>query len=176
MRAGWRPARIAVGGPGSARELMQHGLTADRIPQSYGGSGLVQEMADLGELHKRRVLLLQGCSALPHVAEGLEQAGAMLTTAAVYATEPTTLDESQRRLMQRGADAVIFSSPAAVDNYVAQGFGKSPSPIACIGPTTAGLARRLGLKVTIEPQRAGSQELFDRLRQILSQQSSAHAD
>ena len=162
-------AKIAVGGPGSARELTHHGLTADLIPQAYSGSGLVQEMIERDELDGRRVLLLQGVSALPHVAEGIVLAGADLTTAAVYATEPSQIDEGQRRILLRGADATIFSSPAAVENYIAQGLADSPTQIACIGPTTASVARQHGLAVVIEPRRPGSTELFHTLVNTLCQ-------
>lgn len=161
-------SKIAVGGPGSARELQQHGLAADLLPEQYGGAGLVSELANKDALDGRRVLLIQGASALPHVAEHLSAAGASATIASVYATRPTALNESMRRILERGSDVTIFSSPAAVENYVQQGLAESPTQIACIGPTTAGVAREHGLDVAIEPERPGSRDLFTTISKMLN--------
>ena len=58
-----------------------------------------------------------------------------------------------RRLLGRAAtaDAVTFTSSSTVEHFVAMaGTERVPPVVACIGPVTAGTARRLGLHVDVE--------------------------
>ena len=63
-----------------------------------------------------------------------------------------------------GFDAVCFTSSSTVRNLV--GIAGKPHQrtiIACIGPMAAATARELGLRVDVQPEIAGVDELVDAL-------------
>ena len=191
--------RVAAVGPGTANELAEYGLRADLVPPTPSAEGLLAALLALSPaatasranivsraLDGLRVLVPHGSLALPTLPVGLRHAGAAVTTAIVYATEAATPTSAALENLRRGADAIVFCSPSAVLRFAALELDKEvrsgseapyagePHPlIACIGPTTGGVARRLGLTVGVEPARPGSAGLVDALVAQLAAREAA---
>jgi len=104
----------------------------------------------------KRVLWPRARGARRALVVGLERLGAAVDELPLYsAAVPKEVDaEAMSRLRSGEVDIVTFASSSAVRNLVRMlGDDKTPLEkplIACIGPVTAGTARRLGLRVDIE--------------------------
>ncbi|MDA8283623.1 MAG: uroporphyrinogen-III synthase, partial [Actinomycetota bacterium] len=67
------------------------------------------------------------------------------------------------------ADAICFTASSTVTNYVAlAGTTHVPPVVACIGPVTAGTARRAGIEVTVVAGEHTIPGLVDALTAVLA--------
>ena len=150
--------RIAAVGPTTQKTLQAHGVRVDAMPAQYLGTEIV---ATLGDIQGARILLprsAQGGSQLP---EALARQGATVDEIALYTPTPVMLDEADIAALTSGVDVVTFASGSAVSAFVAalrndrrldEHFVASFWPavtVACIGPTTADVARSEGLTVDV---------------------------
>jgi len=102
------------------------------------------------------------------LAKGLRKLGAKVEGVNAYHTvTPATAAADASKLLDKGVDAITFTSSSTVRNLVEiLGGDKSPlesSLIACIGPVTAGTARELGLRVDLEADEHTVEGLVDSL-------------
>jgi uroporphyrinogen-III synthase len=92
----------------------------------------------------QRVLIAQADVAAPTLADALRQSGHDVTVVTAYRTVTLDADPS----VVADADAVLFASGSAVEGWW-RAFGTlAPPLVVAIGPTTAAVASRLGLKVS----------------------------
>jgi len=152
LPAGLPPGvRLAAVGPATARALAARGLTGAVIPEEYVAESLA---ASLGAVSGQRVLLPQAAQAREALAAALRERGAVVDELAVYRTVPAVPAPAALAELQRGADAVLFTSGSA-----ARSFARllprwlpdaDPRPVvACLGPVTAEVARKAGLPVDV---------------------------
>jgi uroporphyrinogen III methyltransferase/synthase len=90
------------------------------------------------------------------LATELTRRGAVVEDLAVYDTLPVAPDPGGLSELERGVDAVTFTSASTVENFVALLGDRAVSLldgalVACIGPVTADAARALGLPVHVQP-------------------------
>ena len=145
--------RVASVGGATAGALRSMGIVSDLTPGSATASGLADALKAAG-VSGKRALLPRSDIAPRRLPDALRAAGAEVTQVVAY---QTTLPDSARgdlaHALNAGVDVATFASSSAVRNLV--GMLKSDSDllngvkIACIGPTTAATAGRLGLKVDI---------------------------
>ena len=143
--------RLAAVGPATARALAARGLHGAVIPEEFVAEALA---ASLGDLAGQRVLLPQGEQAREALAAQLRQRGAVVDELAIYRTVPAMPAPAALAELQRGAEAVTFTSGSA-----ARSFARllprwlpdaDPRPlVACLGPVTAEVARKAGLPVDV---------------------------
>ena len=139
--------KIAAVGPTLARSLETANLRAAFVPQAFSGAALAAELAP--HLPGMRVLLPRSDRAAPELPAALREAGAIVTEVVAYLTaRPESLDGVLLdRICHGGADAVIFFSPSAVEQF-AQAMGRSAPgetlaelgahvALAAVGPVTA---------------------------------------
>ncbi len=123
------------------------GVPADLVPQRQLAAGLLAEFpAGCG-----RVLIAQAESADPHLAQGLVERGWSVEAVAAYRTVPTrtsSASNSALLLAVLAADAVLFASGSAVRAWIDVLGDATPPVVIAIGPATAEVAQRLGLKVS----------------------------
>lgn len=143
-RAPTQPHRIAAVGTATAAALIAAGLVVDLVPHEQSGAGVVAEFAP-GD---GRVLLVQAVAADAALAEGLTAKGWRLTTVTPYRSTPTRPTPGQQ-LEALAADAVMFASGSAVQSWVAAFGATTPPIVVAIGPQTAQVATRWGLKVAL---------------------------
>ncbi len=144
-------ARLATGvrlgavGTATARALTQaSGRRVDLVPAVQRAEALAAEFVAEAQ-RPQRVLIAQADIAAPTLADALRSAGHEVTTVTAYRTvakDPAPDDAVVE------ADAVLFASGSAVEHWC-RAFGPTgPSLVVAIGPSTAAVADRLGLKVT----------------------------
>lgn len=146
-------AGVSIGaiGPKTAAELLNIGLRADFIPNSYVAEAIVEQ---IGDLTGQRVLLPRSHIARRALVEGLAAKGAHVDEVVAYRTVGAEPPDAAREQLEAGAiDIATFTASSTVRNF-AEILGADAavrllehSRVACIGPITAETARELGIRV-----------------------------
>jgi uroporphyrinogen-III synthase len=137
--------RLAAVGAVTAQTLsaLAH-RSVDLVPTAQTASALADELIALTGNHRNRILVAQADVAADSLVESLRAAGQDVTSCVAYRTtsRPPDGDATQ------GAAAVLFASGSAARSWV-QALGTvAPDIVVVIGPSTAQVAKELGLKVT----------------------------
>ena len=145
--------RIAAIGPATADALQGFGIAADLVPTKATSDGLADALANEG-INGCRVLLPRTDIATRELPDLLCELGADVKQVTAYRTVvPVESRKSAAEAIQGGIDAVTFTSSSTVRNLLRMlddgAESLSDTRVACIGPTTASTAGRLGLKVDI---------------------------
>ena len=157
LRAVPRDAGVAAIGPATAKRLEEAGLRVDVVPGEYRAEALIEAL-DGGSISGKRVLIPRARVAREVLPEKLREAGAEVVVVPAYQSVPSSAgkDELALRLRSGEIDCVTFTASSTVENFVGA-FGAeeaarllSGTRVACIGPVTAGTARRRGLRVDAE--------------------------
>lgn len=104
--------KIASVGKITEKKLLEYGIRCDYVPEDHTGEGLGRLLASLLVDHSR-ILLLQGNLADDTLLKLLPQA----TRWVVYETLPVAELPEWKREAVAGADAVVFASTSAVENF-----------------------------------------------------------
>ena len=171
--------RVAAIGPATAAALQAQGLRVDLAPAEFVAEALVGAFA--GErVEGARILLPRALEARRVLPEGLRARGATVDAVPVYQveTERGQDPETWRRLLDHAGDAVTFTSPSTVRNFVEVVGSHLPKAvagalIACIGPVTAATARECGLQVGAVARDYTIPGLVAALRETLGRSVSA---
>ena len=136
--------RIAAVGTATAAALERRtGRAVDLVPPVQRGEALAAAFA-VSEPSSQRVLVAQADVAAPTLVDALRHAGHEVTVVTAYRTVTVDADPS----VIADADSVLFASGSAVEGWW-RAFGTlTPLLVVAIGPTTAAVASRLGLKVS----------------------------
>jgi uroporphyrinogen-III synthase len=136
--------RLAAVGTATARVLSEtSGRPVDLVPSVQRATGLLAAFEQAAPV-RRRMLLAQADIAASTLVDGLRRAGHDVTAVTAYRTVSVEPD----RDAVASADAVVFASGSAVESWFGA-FGTATPPfVVVIGPTTAAVADRLGLKVS----------------------------
>lgn len=145
--------RIAAVGSGTARAIAARGARVDFVPSEFLGEQLGRE---IGAVRGRRVLFPKAARAREALVVELSQRGASVDEVPVYETLPARPDRAGQIELERGVDAVTFTSASTVENFFVLLGSRvrklvDGSVVACIGPVTSEAARGLGLPVHVEP-------------------------
>jgi len=155
--------RICTSGTATAEKLATYGIKVDLIPREFRADAVVASLLALGSMEGARVLLPRADIGREVIAEGLREAGAIVTEVIAYRT---ILEDAQREgdpdiygmLLEGRIDVATFTSPSAIRNF-AKIHGADQvvdllknTVVATIGPVTADAARQLGIAVTIQPK------------------------
>ena len=148
--------RVCAIGPATAQTLAQRGLRADLVPNRFTTAEVLAALLAAG-VDGKRILLLRADIAPPELAEGLQAAGAGVTSIAAYRTTRGGVPGAElRRLLANGLDIVTFTSSSTVTHLREALAGDTSALgnalIAAIGPVTAATARAAGLRVDIEAE------------------------
>lgn len=132
---------VAAVGPRTQAACERAGLRVDVVPDQAVGTALVQA---LGDLRGKRVLYPRAEQVPPELERGLQAAGAVVTSVAVY----RTVCPPQAGAVLRGlgpVDAALLASGSAATHLHRIGGGNIP--VFCIGPSTQKVAEALGFEV-----------------------------
>lgn len=130
--------KIASVGKITEKKLLEYGIRCDYVPEDHTGEGLGKLLASLPVDHSR-ILLLQGNLADDTLLKLLPQA----TRWVVYETLPVAELPEWKREAVAGADAVVFASTSAVENFIKM-TDTRPRISFCIGRMTESAARKHG--------------------------------
>lgn len=143
-------AQIAVVGPATKSEAVAAGLPADCVAKTHLGTALAEELAD--RLRNKSVFLPRSDRANPDLPAALRKLGAKLTEVIAYRTIPPA-DTNQSRVnavIDGQADAILFFSPSAVNNFAALtgrerlATLQNRMAMVAIGPITARALNEIG--------------------------------
>lgn len=146
--------KVCAIGPATGEALTRYGIRPDLLPQEYISEAIVTSLGAEG-LDGVRILLPRAEAAREALVEGLTRLGARVDQVPAYRTVlPEDAKGRARKLLKEGGiDAVTFTSSSTVRNLVGLLEGDitplKGTVVACIGPITAGTAKRLGLRVDI---------------------------
>ena len=139
-------SQVAAIGPGTAAALAAGNIRADLVPDQF----VAEALLDAFPTGPGRVLLARAEVARDVLPDGLRARGWEVDVVAAYRTVAAVVTDEQRAAM-RGADVITFTSSSTVERFLdAVGAEDLPPTVACIGPITAGTARKRGLTVDIE--------------------------
>jgi len=120
------------------------GRRVDLVPSVQRADQLAEEWLRSVGAASQRVLIVHADRATDTLAERLGSAGHQVTTVVGYRTVLRAPDPNRLT----GADALLLASGSAAQAWVDAVGVDAPPVVVAIGPTTAELARQLGLKVT----------------------------
>jgi uroporphyrinogen III methyltransferase/synthase len=146
--------KTAAIGPKTAQSLKTLGVTPDFVPDEYVAEAI---LPGLGDLRGCWVLLPRAEIARKALPEAIMEAGGVAHEIAVYQTLPAEPDPDGLAALRSGVDAVTFTSPSTVENFVeiVRNVGLDPlnlpgnPQIACIGPITQKAAAEAGFEDVI---------------------------
>ncbi len=146
--------QIAAIGSATAAALRERGIHPDYVPDEF----VAERVAEgLGDVRGQRILLPRAEIAREALPEMLATVGAQVAEIATYRTLPGQPDAAAQSALERGVDAITFTSSSTVRNFMplANGLAAALSSdvlVACIGPITARAAEECGLRVTVVAQ------------------------
>ena len=149
-------SKLCAIGQETAEALQGHGLRPELITSEYTAEGLAKALEGW-EMDGMRVLVPRAEVARDALPSLLANRGAQVEILPVYrAICPTGAGDALLRLFNNeGVDVITFTSSSTVYNFV-RAFPEDRLPavlgdaeVACMGPVTADVARKLGLTVAI---------------------------
>ena len=123
--------KTACVGPGTANMLAEFGCQADLVPKSHSAAGLAEELAAILK-EDDRVLLIQGETASPDLADGLWAAGISHDSCVLYRTEEVNIPEQGDI-----PDFIVFSSALAANAYLRRREVPATVTVICMGKKAA---------------------------------------
>ena len=152
-----RQIKLAAIGTGTDRELQNHGLRADLIPEVYDGEHLGKALCEQNPSGK--VLILRAKMGTPALTQELDKNEIVYNDVRCYDTEYIHYDPEQVKELLTPGSVAAFTSASTVKGFVAaMGAETDYSGItaACIGVQTEAEAKKYGFdtitakKATIE--------------------------
>ena len=149
-------SKLCAIGQETAESLESHGLRPELITAEYTAEGLAKALEGW-EMDGMHVLVPRAEVARDALPSLLANRGAEVEILPVYrAICPSGAGDALLRLFNHeGVDVITFTSSSTVSNFV-RAFPEDRLPavlgdaeIACMGPVTADVARKLGLNVSI---------------------------
>ena len=149
-------SKLCAIGQETAESLERHGLRPELITSEYTAEGLAKALEGW-EMDGMHVLVPRAEVARDALPSLLANRGAEVEILPVYRAmcPPGAGDALLRLFNNEGVDVITFTSSSTVVNFV-QAFQDDRLPavlgdaeIACMGPVTADVARKLGLTVSI---------------------------
>jgi uroporphyrinogen-III synthase len=150
--------RIAAVGEATAAAVREQHLRVDLQPKKASGEELAFELINRESMDSAKVLVITGNRNRDVLVEKLHEARTIVDTLPVYRTEETDLaaDPVAGDFRAKGADAILFASPSAVQSFFDQAAAlklsaKARKPLAgSIGTTTTAAMKQLGLPLDFE--------------------------
>lgn len=152
--------RVAAIGPATARAIEERGINVECLPEEFVAEGLVEALRER-ILPGMKVLIPRARVAREILPEALRRMGAIVDVVEAYQTVFPTVgrDIFFQLLEPKSPDLIVFTSSSTV-LQLAEILAPALLPevlgnmaVACIGPITAGVARKLGLNVAVTPSR-----------------------
>jgi uroporphyrinogen III methyltransferase/synthase len=156
-------AVIAAIGPGTARALAGHGISADVVPERFVAEALVDALAEIPVTH---ALIARAASARDVLPDALRARGAEVDVLALYETLPEPLGQEALAAAQ-SSDYITFTSSSTVRFFLEATRGEARlsagTRIVSIGPVTSQTLREHGLQPHIEAERHDIDGVLDAL-------------
>ncbi|MEM3437450.1 MAG: uroporphyrinogen-III synthase [Nitrososphaerales archaeon] len=157
---------IAVG-PKTAKELENHQIHVNLIPEKYSSEGIIERLQQL-DICGKSICIPRTKGATPTLEKSLREMGAKVQEIYVYEVvipiDSNIKEQFLQDLIYGKIHAIIFSSSSCVKNFFLMFMEKismeklrdllnSKLTIVAIGPTTAKTLIGMGLKVDVMPNK-----------------------
>lgn len=166
--------RLAAVGPVTAAVLKAGGIRVDHVPARYRTVAIAD---GLGDVTGRRVVLARADAATRDLRDALLERGALVEEVVAYRTVegPAESRDRIRDALVQPLDGVTFTSGSTVRGLHAllsppEALRATALPAYCIGPMTAGVARRLGFDVPVVAARHTVAALAEAIHTHLSRE------
>ena len=158
--------KIAAIGSKTEASLRSRGVTVDFVPKEYVGEAI---LPGLGDVQDKWILLPRAKVVREVVPQEITKAGGIVHEIAIYETVQAEMDAEGLTALREGVDAVTFTSPSTVNNFVAlingaglDAFHLPNKPLfACIGPITEKAAREAGFSPIVVAKTYTTDGLID---------------
>jgi uroporphyrinogen III methyltransferase/synthase len=165
--------RVAAIGPKTAEALKARGVTPDFVPEEYVAEAI---LPGLGDLRGKWVLLPRAEIARKTLPEAIVKAGGTAHEIAVYKTLPAQPDAEGLAALKSGVDAITFTSPSTVENFLAVVRKNGLDPLnlpnnplfACIGPITEQAAREEGFANLVVAKEYTAEGLVEVIKKLMN--------
>jgi uroporphyrinogen-III synthase len=161
-------AKVACVGPATAEAARARGWQPTIIPETNTAAAIADEIVSMHDVRGRRVLFPRAAAARDALSRKLRQAGAQVDEIKLYRTVPDLAGAAELKdfLRRQVVDLLTFMSGSAVACYVQHvGPTASTAHIAVIGPSTAIVAEKQGLRVSIHAHPHTSDGLIQAIEQ-----------
>ncbi len=162
--------RIAAVGEITAAALKAAGYPVDFIPKlENSAEGMLREWVDLpSSARPQKILTLRSEIAAPKLTRGLLKLGNTVESVVAYRTVGVPASERVVADVASGKVNAVLVTSGSVAEQIATQFGEIPATtvVACIGPTTARDAKKLGITVTVVAPERSAESMIDCLVQI----------
>ena len=161
-------AKVACVEPATAAALLDRGITVDVVQDRFDPVALTDALSERSDIPGASMLYVADDASSESFARDLEQAGATVTSLAVYREVPNekTYARLRRVLGEHHSSLVVAMSPAAAEEYV-RAAGEhviSSVPAAAYDDATAQVLRDAGIDVTITPAKPNADLLIEAIR------------
>ncbi|MFH1498050.1 MAG: uroporphyrinogen-III C-methyltransferase [Verrucomicrobiota bacterium] len=137
--------RFACVGKATAREIEQHRIRVECMPDTATGDSLADALIATGSLDSAKVIVVTGNLNRDKLVRKLEAGGAIVDRLPLYRTTKTDLaaDPVAMDFRARGADAILFASSSAAQSFHDQSdkleleSGAQQPLVGSIGPQTS---------------------------------------
>ncbi|XP_057793838.1 uroporphyrinogen-III synthase, chloroplastic [Salvia miltiorrhiza] len=176
--AGTPNVRIGVVGAGTSsvfgkiQPCLKESLNVAFVPSKAIGKVLTAELPKLGN-ERCTVLYPASAKASNEIEEGLAKRGFEVTRLNTYTTEPVSHVDQMVLDLALVAPVIAVASPSAVRAWISlipEGQ-QWDNAVACIGETTALVARKLGMKNIFFPANPGIEGWLDSILEALEVQN-----
>ncbi len=144
--------RVACVGPATAATAAGYGLTTDVMPDDFVGEAVAREIISKGSIRGCKMLIARAAGGGQGLPTALRAHGALVDDLELYKTVPD-LDGAARLgdlITAGGVDVLTFTAGSTVTYFVQTVGAPGQAHVAVIGPSTAEIARRNGMRVDIE--------------------------
>lgn len=158
-------AKVATVGPASASALTDAGVPVDLQPdRDFSATGMLAawDQAE-GTGPGQQILVLRSDLARPELAEGLSQRGGVVEAVTAYDTHALPVSPADRHALASGVVDTVLVTSGSVARALAPLSRSDHTSIACLGPVTAGDARRSGLPVDLTAAQNTIEDLIEAL-------------
>ena len=166
--------KIAVVGTSTAGAIEElFGVKPDFVPEEYTGKALANTLPDH---EKMRVFLPQSEIASMDTASILQSRGIDTTVVSAYKNIVGQEGEDiPSQLTENRIDALTFTSGSTVEGFVhrIEPLIAYDLPVACIGTSTAEIARRYGFKNIIVPKKFTLEDMLTALEKHFAETRSS---
>ena len=145
-------SRFACVGPATAERLQRYGFSAEVIPAVHTGEAVAAALVAHTDLEGKKVLLARAADSGQALPRELRAKGAEVYDLELYRSIPDvdgakTLNEA---ISEGEIDVITFTSGSGIRYFVETAGTSHDLIIAVIGPSTAEVAEKHGLRVDIK--------------------------
>lgn len=164
-------AKVACVDPATAASLLDHGITVDVVQDKFEPTALLDVLSEHADIPGASLLYVAEDATAESFGRDLEQAGAVVTSLALYREIPIEkpMERFRRTMGDRHSAVVVAMSPGAAEDYVraAGEHAIGSVPAAAYDAATAAVLRDAGIEVVIEPSRPSADALVEAIRSKL---------